>query len=318
MADGSILEARRRKGNKNTLVGPDDQPTSEDALARALGTVTRKTFQTEFGLTAEALRNGGEALLKAGGGLAETLAASSAGLSALSRLRETLQTEADGLFTSRRSAGKPFYLALDRYDAADKRLREAIVTSDAVKAAQSAALEAEAREGDLKAQHAESGRALARWRRAARTRGKLARLAELDAELATLNALPAVESSELADWRAALAELRALGDQLDALQIDDADGAAALAALPCDAALLARGSAIEALREETQRGAQGARGPASSSGGFRHRRRYARRVCARPGSCRSCCADCGGADDAGARAGAARDRDAQAARGQAA
>lgn len=249
LSDGSVFEARRRKGNKNTLVGADDQPVSEDALARALGSVTRETFQGEFGLTAEALRSGGEALLKAGGGLAETLAASSAGLSALSRLRETLQSEADGLFTARRSAGKPFYLALDRYDSADKRLREAIVTSEAVKAAEAAVLEAEAREVDLKAQHTESGQALSRWRRASRTRAKLARLAELDAELAALGALPLVDAAELAEWRAAITDLRALQDQDDTLRVEEAEGFAAAADLPRDENLLARGSAIEGLRE---------------------------------------------------------------------
>ena len=106
LADGSLLELRRRKGAKNTLVDAADQPLSEDALQRALGAVDRKTFAAEFGLTAEALREGGAALLAADGSLAETLAASSAGLSALSRLREKIEQEADALFTPRRSAAK--------------------------------------------------------------------------------------------------------------------------------------------------------------------------------------------------------------------
>ena len=54
-------------------------------LVRALGAVDRKTFEGEFGLTSERLREGGRALLKAGGSLAETLAASSAGLTALTQ-----------------------------------------------------------------------------------------------------------------------------------------------------------------------------------------------------------------------------------------
>ena len=66
LADGSALELRRRKGNKNTLVDAADQPISDDALLRALGGVDRKTFETEFGLTAEALREGGAALLDGG------------------------------------------------------------------------------------------------------------------------------------------------------------------------------------------------------------------------------------------------------------
>jgi uncharacterized protein YhaN len=249
LADGSLLELRRRKGNKNTLVDSNDQPVPEDGLLRALGGIGRPTFETEFGLTAQALRKGGDALLAAGGSLAETLAASSAGLSALSRQRERLAGEAEALFTPRRSAGKAFYIALDRHDEADRRLRDSIVTTEGLKSAEEDVLQVRARENDLKAEHEETGRALARMQRAQRTVAKLARLTTLTQEIEAFTDLPATPAQTIADWRAALTEDRTLGAERDRLTVDGATDEAAIGALKVDAALLGEGEAVEALRE---------------------------------------------------------------------
>ena len=138
-SDGRVIAVRRRKGNKRTLVDDDDRPLPDETLAPLLGGVSREVFSREFGLTAQALRDGGHALLGAGGRLAETLAATSAGMSALSRRQARLQQEADELFTPRRSAGKPFYVAMERRETADRSLREAIVTRDAIRQATAAA-----------------------------------------------------------------------------------------------------------------------------------------------------------------------------------
>jgi uncharacterized protein YhaN len=249
LGDGSAIEIRRRKGNKNTLVDAADRPISEDALRRALGAIDRKTFESEFGLTARALREGGEALLRAGGGLAETLAASSAGLGALSRLRDKIAAEADALFTPRRAASKSFYLALDRHEEAEKRLRDAVVTAETLKAAEAAVLGARAREVDLKAQHEETGRALARWQRAQRTAGKLARLDALARELEAFADLPGASTQTLVDARAALAEATALRADLERLAADETADQTAIGALAVDSALLEQGDAIDGLRE---------------------------------------------------------------------
>jgi chromosome segregation protein len=250
LANGAPLELRRRKGNKNTLVDAADQPISDDALQGALGLVDRKVFESEFGLTAQALRDGGEALLKAGGGLAETLAASSAGLGALSRLRERLSAEADALFTTRRSGSKTFYLALDRHEEADRRLRDSVVTADALKGAEAAVVAAKAREVDLKARHDEAGRSLARWQRARRTYGKLGRLDALAREAEAFADLAPAAARTLAEARAALAEEKVQRVELERFDADEAADQAAIAALGFDSDLLAQGAAIDALREK--------------------------------------------------------------------
>ncbi|MDE5464752.1 YhaN family protein [Bradyrhizobium sp. CSS354] len=248
-SDGRLIVTRRRKGNKNTLIGDDDQALPDDTLVPLLGNLSRDAFSREFGLTAQALRDGGADLLNAGGRLAETLAASSAGMTALSRVRERLQSEAEDLFTPRKSAGKLFYQVADRRDSADRALRDAIVTRESVQDLETAVEEARANLEALNAEHAHSGSTLARWQRTLRVRSKLARLDGIAAELADVADLPAVPPQTLADWRAALDTDAGLMQDITALDSADALEAAEIAAMKVDDGVLAEAIAIDALRE---------------------------------------------------------------------
>ena len=248
-SDGRLIEARRRKGNKNTLIDAGEQALPDDTLAPLLGGLSRDSFGREFGLTAQALRDGGEDLLRAGGRLAETLAASSAGMTALSQLQKQLQDEADALFTPRKSAGKPFYVAADRRDTADKALRDAIVTQEAVSNLETAVQQAQDHLTALNAEHGRSGGILATWQRTLRVRMKLARLDGIAGELNAFADLPKVAPQVLATWSKALDADAALLSELAALDATDASEAAEIAALAVDDSLLAEAAAIDALRE---------------------------------------------------------------------
>jgi uncharacterized protein YhaN len=248
-SDGRLIEARRRKGNKNTLIGADEQALPDDTLAPLLGGLSRENFSREFGLTALALRVGGEDLLNAGGRLAETLAASSASMTALSHVRERLQSEADNLFTSRKFAGKPFYLASDRRDSADKALRDAIVTREAVRDVEAAVQAARENLEALNAEHGRSGGTLAGWQRTLRARTKLARLESVASELNYLADLPDVSPQSLAAWRTALESDAALLCEVAALDNIDALEAAEIDASAVDEGVLAESAVIDALRE---------------------------------------------------------------------
>lgn len=248
-SDGRMLAVRRRKGTRNTLVDDDDQPVPDENLTPFLGGVTRDVFGREFGLTAQALREGGNDLLRAGGSLAETLAAGSAGLTALSRLRERLKGEADELFTPRKSASKPFYVAADRHDAAERALRDAVVTREALEQSEKTALEARQRLDTLNADHAAAGRNLARWQRTLRVRSKLTRLQTLAQEIESLADLPEISAQTLAEWRAVLQADATLTQELRALDAADAADAASIAALAVDERLVSAGPVIDALRE---------------------------------------------------------------------
>ena len=248
-SDGRLITVRRRRGKQNTLIDVDEKPLPPDTLAPLLGGLSRENFGREFGLTAQALREGGEDLLNAGGRLAETLAASSAGMTALSHVQAKLQTEGDQLFTPRKSAGKPFYVAADRRDNADKALRDAIVTREAVRDFEAAMQQARDNLDALNTEHGRSGGVLASWQRTLRVRSKLARLESIATELAGLGDLPAVPPRSLAAWRSALDSDAAFLREVAALDVTDALEAAEIAALAVDEDVLAEASAIEALRE---------------------------------------------------------------------
>ena len=249
LTDGRDLLFRRRKGRKNTLVDQDDRPLPDDLLLPILGSIGRETFRTEFGLTSQALRDGGAELLKAGGRLAETLAAGSAGLSSLSRLRERLAGEADALFGMRRNAGKEFYGALDRYDDQRRVLDRAVVTADALDDAEAAVEDADRAHGSAITQHQGLGREIARLERARRTRPALGKIEALHRELAAFRDLPEVVPSHLAAWRRALETDHDLARELSRLDAADAADAAMAANRHVDTRVLAAGGTIDRLRE---------------------------------------------------------------------
>ncbi len=247
--DGEQLELRRRKGDKNTLLDAEGKPVPEEPLRRALG-LDRKTFESEFGLNQRSLREGGEALLRAGGSLAEALAAGSASLSALNDLRKRLTEEADELFGARRVGSKPFYVALDAHQKADGKLKAAIVTADALKAADEARLEAQAQGNDLKAQHHEQGAAIVRRQRAGRVAGKLRRLDALAVEMAALADLPEIDATALDAALATVEAERLAYAEREKWAAEDARDNALRASLGLDEALVAQGQAIDDLREQ--------------------------------------------------------------------
>jgi chromosome segregation protein len=249
LKDGRALAFRRRKGRERTLIDEADAPLADDLLAPVLGGVTREIFLGEFGLTAERLREGGRELARAGGRLSEALAASSAGLSALSHLRARFEEEAESLFTARRVASKPFYAALDAHHKAERDLRDALVTREHWSAARAAVTEAETHAQAQRAAHEDLGRDIARLQRARRVKPKLRRLDLLREELAALGGAPLDSAAALAAWRAALTRQTDLSSRLADLDADEARAAARRDALRLDAGLLADGAAIDALRE---------------------------------------------------------------------
>ena len=250
LATGAELGFRRRKGRKtNTLLDAHDKPLPDELLDPVTGTLTRDSFQAEFGLTAAALRKGGEDLVSTGGRLADMLAASSAGLSALSRLAGEVDIEANALFSERRSATKPFYLAEERYKAADKSLREAVVTVDAWKVAQAGLQQAGDRLATIATIQKLVAAELTQWHRVKATARILRQLDGLREKLAALASLPETDAAHPPLWRAALADDLALAQRCAEIDDESASDAARMANLATDARLLEAAPLIEALRE---------------------------------------------------------------------
>lgn len=97
--NGEELEFIRRRGNKNTLRGPDDSSVvPEEHLARFFGGVSRDTFQSLFGIDHERLTQAGEEIRTGHGRLGELLFAAGSGLAGLRKAQQTLEENLESLF----------------------------------------------------------------------------------------------------------------------------------------------------------------------------------------------------------------------------
>ncbi len=101
-ASGVSLECIRRRGRKATLRDAhDDEPIDETSLESMLGGINRETFLTRFGLSYEALVQGGTAILQGGGDLGQILFAAGAGVGRLREIQTELDEAAGALFAPR-------------------------------------------------------------------------------------------------------------------------------------------------------------------------------------------------------------------------
>jgi chromosome segregation protein len=235
--DGATLAFRRRRGRKNTLLAPDDKetPLAEDALAPFLGNLSRDVFERAFGLDSLRLRQGATAMLRSGGEIGSLLFSAASGLTGLSRLRQSLEGEADGIYAARRSKDRSFYQALDRHDDARKAERDNELKSGDWKKLLAEAAELETELERLQDQRRQTRQALDRLQRL-KTLQPL--LAEIDGEMAALDRLAdltAIPDSfadrleqSLSDKRTAEDELRRArqlatrtSEELSLIQIDE-------------------------------------------------------------------------------------------------
>jgi len=100
-ADGAEFAFIRRKGNKDTLLGPDGEPVDERALVRFLHGVTEETFGLLFGIDHEALVRGGRNILEGKGETGQSLFAAGAGGANLRAVLDAIEAEAEALFKNK-------------------------------------------------------------------------------------------------------------------------------------------------------------------------------------------------------------------------
>ncbi|WP_433931022.1 AAA family ATPase [Sorangium cellulosum] len=118
--DGRTLQLVRRKGLKQTLLDPAERPVDEGQLQALLGGVTEEQYKVMFGLSHEALVDGGEALLKGGGDLGESLFAAGLGGTRVHAVLEKLDAQAEEIFTPLGKHKKKLNAALESYKSAKK------------------------------------------------------------------------------------------------------------------------------------------------------------------------------------------------------
>ena len=246
------LEFRRRKGNKDTVLGPDDLPLAdgEGRLAAFLGGADRAFFARMFNLDHERLAEGGRAILEAEGDAGSTLFAAATGLSGIRESLENLEREADDLWARRRSKDRLYYRASDRLDDAKARLRENTLRADdwanARRALDNAEKESRGLQGEREAVSAD----LRRLNRIRRVYPVVRRVEELEREISGLAGAPDLPESASATLEKArhgeteaAARIEALAGRLRGLEAE-------LETLAFDEALVARAEDIRHLDEK--------------------------------------------------------------------
>ncbi|WP_338666007.1 AAA family ATPase [Pararoseomonas sp. SCSIO 73927] len=206
--DGAPFAFTRRKGNRNTLTGEGDAPLDQTWLDRLLGRADGKLMSQLFALDTERLRQGGRELLTSGGILADALLAAAGGLREASSLHRALEGERDALAPPRKTASRPFYVALDRWSESRRQLKDSLVRPQEWAERERALRDAEARRNESNRAAAEAGTRLRRLERVRRTRPLLAAHATAVAWLAAhphAPRFPADLAGRLPDARGAVA-----------------------------------------------------------------------------------------------------------------
>ncbi len=244
---GETVSLRRRKGNKDTLLGPDERPIGDARLAPMLGGADRAYFERMFSLDQPALAEGASAMLDAKGDLGRMLFQASAGSSAFGEALAALEEEAKALWAPRKAKDRAYYRAEEEMEAADRTIAESQVRA---RQWQQARADLEAATSALeraKQEHLEREReraALARVQRVAPALDDLVRLRGELEHLAGTHRLPedARRTWHEATTAIALAEqrLRSLTEEL-AAAVSERDHIAV------DEEILARADAVSAL-----------------------------------------------------------------------
>ncbi|MFC0407192.1 AAA family ATPase [Roseomonas elaeocarpi] len=237
-ADGTGFAFTRRKGNKNTLAGEGDAPLDQAWLDRLLGRADAKLLAQLFALDTERLRQGGRDLLSSGGVLADALLAAAGGLREASALRRTLEAERDALAPLRRTATRPFYVALDRWNESRRQLRESLVRPREWAEREKILRDAEAARDESNRAAAEAGVQLRRLERIRRTRPLLAAQAMATAWLRENPDAPHLPPELAGRLPAARGAVAQAGHNLGAARASLAQLEEDIAALVADDALL--------------------------------------------------------------------------------
>ncbi|WFU23374.1 AAA family ATPase [Bradyrhizobium sp. CB1717] len=235
--DGALLSVRRRKGNKDTLLGPDDLPLAagDGMLAPLLGGMDRAFFCRMFCLDHERLRAGGRDITQAKDDIGAALFAAGAGVSGLRDRLGAMQAEADGLWASRKAGHRKYYQAEDRLKEADASLRQHTVSVNKWQELKSAFEEARGLCNQIEKEIEEHVSELAKISRVRRVNRGVRRLQEIETEIVDLGAvvelLPdAASQFEKASGDNAAAEVRisafheqiaTIGTEISGLVVDD-------------------------------------------------------------------------------------------------
>lgn len=186
-ADGKLVALRRRKGNGKTLMDAAGNALDETVLASILGAITRDRFTTLFGLDHESLRVGGDRLLHAEGDIGRLIVEAGGGLRGLVQRLESIDTEANALFSKTRAGSRAFYQGLAEYETADKAVRANQLTRETYEQTRKAAEASAAAADGLRAERRQLATTIAALERILRVAPHLREREQLQEEFASFD-----------------------------------------------------------------------------------------------------------------------------------
>jgi uncharacterized protein YhaN len=245
------LKVRRRKGNKDTLLGDDDTPipSGEGALAPFLAGADRRFYTRMFSLDHERLRQGGKEILQAQDDVGQMLFSASAGIMGLRETLKAMEAEADALWASRRAAHRKYFQAEERLRVAEASMRDDVVTTTKWQALKSAYEAANDAYGVIESEIGFKSAELRKLNRIRRVCRDVRKRAETQSAIDALcEVIPfGADASKILekaakDEAAATVRIATLSEQIAALEVE-------CAALIFDEAVLARAEDVAQLRD---------------------------------------------------------------------
>ena len=252
--DGQIrsLNFERRKGQKNTLRTPADEPLPDSTLHAWLGSLQAEEFRRMYALDHATLVEGSESILQASDDIGRMLFQAAAGIEHLGDALKALQQEADSLWAPRKSGNRIFYQQQDAYEEARRTLSQAQLRTRDWKESHDALTDVQHQLEEARSKHAEIQQHIHRLERIRRVQPLLrdAEAARQRQEALQASGMPpllpedARQIFEQASRQGAVVQAEMMRLQTTLNELDQA-----LAALTLDTPVLARADEITRLDE---------------------------------------------------------------------
>lgn len=253
-SDGQIrsLNFERRKGQKNTLRTPADEPLPDSTLHEWLGSLQADEFRRMYALDHATLVEGSESILQASDDIGRMLFQAAAGIEHLGDALKALQQEADSLWAPRKSGNRIFYQQQDAYEEARRTLSQAQLRTRDWKESHDALMDVQHQLEEARSKHAEIQQHIHRLERIRRVQPLLrdAEAARQRQEALQASGMPpllpdnARQIFEQASRQSALVQAEMMRLQTALTELDQA-----LAAITLDTPVLARADEITRLDE---------------------------------------------------------------------
>ena len=246
------LNFERRKGQKNTLRTPADEPLPDSTLHEWLGSLQTDEFRRMYALDHATLVEGSESILQASDDIGRMLFQAAAGIEHLGDALKTLQQEADSLWAPRKSGNRVFYQQQDAYEEARRTLGQTQLRTRDWKESHDALMDVQHQLEEARSKHAEIQQHIHRLERIRRVQPLLrdAEAARQRQEALQASGMPpllpdnARQIFEQASRQGALVQAEMTRLQTALNELDQA-----LAAITLDTPVLARADEITRLDE---------------------------------------------------------------------